>query len=77
VDGDEVDGVDGPCCEVAVVVDLLVMRTDSTTEIAFVPLTLFRIASGIADKSLPEDIMSVGMVDESRTGGWVNLRFRT
>ena len=36
------------------VVELLVMRTSSTTEIAFVLLKLFRVSSGMADKSLPE-----------------------
>ena len=52
----------------AVVLDLLAMRTHSTTEVAGVPVMsfVFIIPSDIADESLPDDIMSVGMVDESR-----------
>ena len=43
--------------EKVVGVDLLAMRTASTKGIAFVLLTLFRVSSGIADRSSPGDIM--------------------
>jgi hypothetical protein len=60
----------GKAVEVAAVVGLFVMKTDPTTEKAFVPLKLLRVSSGTAAKSLPDGIMSVGVVDESRTRGW-------
>ena len=46
----------------AAAVHLLVMRTSSTTEIAFVLLNEFRMSSG----SLPKSALSSGLVDESR-----------
>ena len=54
--------------EVAVVLHLLAVRSYSTTEVAGVPLMsfMFIIPSNIADESLPDDIRSVGMVNESR-----------
>jgi len=52
---------------VAAVVDLLVMRTSSTTRRVSVPLKPRpRVSSGLADKSPPEDIMSAGIVDQCR-----------
>ena len=63
----------GEAVEGAAVVDLLVMRTLSTTQMAFVLLTLSRVSPGMSGRSLPDDIMSVGMVDECRTRGRVKL----
>ena len=52
----------GRAVEAAAVVHLLVMRTSSTTEIAFVLLNEFRMSSG----SIPRGALSSGLADESR-----------
>ena len=59
--------------EATAVVHLLVMRISPTTNIDFVLLKLFRVSLGVADKSLPDQEMSAGMVDESTTRRWMKL----
>ena len=56
--------IPGKAVEVAAVAVLLAMRTASTEGMAFVPRTPFNVSSGMADKSLPENIMSVEMERE-------------
>lgn len=46
------------------VVVLLAMRAAPTEEMAFVPRTPFNVSSGMADKSLPEYIISVDIERE-------------
>jgi len=54
---------------VIAVVDLLDMRTFSTSEMAFVRCKPSKLSSGIIDKSLPEDVVPTGLIDQSRMKG--------
>ena len=53
----------GKAVEAATVVYLLVMRTSTITERAFLLLELFRLSLGAVDKSLPGHVMSAGMAE--------------